>query len=211
MQRFLRRVLFIFGAFASWVAVAHAQTCSKTHPYVGYSGPIKTIEVGDGLKGDVTILDDCTFQVANLSLNQGVPKVFWWGDNGDITTGFRVCNTQLSPNGYTGVTMMFKLDNGKSWNDFNVLVGYCEDFKADLAEFPLPKISGVSTVGSVQSSSSNQTITQAQKTTSVQTTVVPTSSVRASVSTSAAPGTSSSIGMIVMVVLTTTFALLLVQ
>eukprot|EP00898_Chlorokybus_atmophyticus_P003393 jgi/Chlat1/4054/Chrsp26S04000 len=108
-----------------------AQACSTEHALVGQMFPIVTIQ--HQARGHVKILDDCSFQVLQLELVEG-SSVFFWGAAGttpeELFVGGRVSEYRIFGH-YAGSTIQATLTDGITWDDFNVLSIWDEDYQGD--------------------------------------------------------------------------------
>eukprot|EP00056_Hartaetosiga_gracilis_P007795 m.112213 g.112213 ORF g.112213 m.112213 type:complete len:838 (+) comp12779_c1_seq2:605-3118(+) len=107
--------------------------CTCDHEYVGRYADFTSFQHRWG--GRLTIVDDCTFRVDEFSYDGNAPAAYWWGASDTSQTalrmGFRLISSRRvsgAPNG--GVTRTLMLDNGVTWDDVNVLAGWCETFNA---------------------------------------------------------------------------------
>eukprot|EP01128_Nolandella_sp_AFSM9_P000793 TRINITY_DN10914_c0_g1_i1.p1 TRINITY_DN10914_c0_g1~~TRINITY_DN10914_c0_g1_i1.p1 ORF type:complete len:655 (-),score=114.59 TRINITY_DN10914_c0_g1_i1:132-2027(-) len=107
--------------------------CVKSHPLVGYSGPLST--KAHQVAGTVRIVDDCTFEVLSFRYDGGGPAVYWWGGSPSLSNGAKVVDQLLSGINYRGVeTESFTLSPGLTWDSFTKLSVYCVDFNANFGD-----------------------------------------------------------------------------
>ncbi|EGD82815.1 hypothetical protein PTSG_03465 [Salpingoeca rosetta] len=105
--------------------------CPRTHDFVGRTAEFS--ELQHRWRGRVTVIDDCSFMVEEFRYDGLAPAVYWWGSTGksqsDLRRGFRLNSQRVqgAPNG--GVTRVITLD-GVTWDDVNVIAGWCEAFNA---------------------------------------------------------------------------------
>lgn len=122
-----REMLKNLAVIAACLTTTWAQ-CASTNSRVGFGGTFELTK--DELEGTITIDDDCTF-TARISVQRGVPDIFFWGNNGPPNRdGFRLSNTQISRDGLQNAVLTIKLLDGITWDSITNLYIWCESFAA---------------------------------------------------------------------------------
>ncbi|KAG2439762.1 hypothetical protein HYH02_010639 [Chlamydomonas schloesseri] len=109
--------------------------CSKTHPYVGFSGPLTTLD--HGAAGTLTVIDDCTFTVTGFRYDGAAPDTYWYGSNtsdvASVKSGWPLGPeyTAGAVNG-SGPVLTVRLSAGASWDKISAVSFYCKSFDAVL-------------------------------------------------------------------------------
>ncbi|CAL8466192.1 g5728 [Coccomyxa elongata] len=137
MASFAQILAIAFAIFGAAAAIDAA--CTKASPYVGFSGPLTTIDHMIG--GTVTILDDCSFKVTNFSYDGLAPAVHWWGAKSlsvkDLRNGQEL-NPMLVTGPVNGLEMTVPLlTQGATWDNVTYIVAWCETALADFGHVKL--------------------------------------------------------------------------
>lgn len=116
-----------------------AAQCTTNSPYVGFTGELTEME--HDVSGRVRILDDCTMQITGFTYDGKAPAAYWWGapstGNAAIRReGRRIADAQVTA-AYDGSTITVKLEDGVSWDQFPVVLLWCEEFYADFGHVQL--------------------------------------------------------------------------
>ncbi|KXS09983.1 hypothetical protein M427DRAFT_63213 [Gonapodya prolifera JEL478] len=111
------------------------RTCPKSHPAVGFSAQFSgSNTAGHVVMGTLTVVDDCTFTVADFSVTPPGPAVVFWAAKGesraDLVAGTPINPTQIVGE-VRGVTWMVQLVPSLTWSDVGLVSVWCMDFKAD--------------------------------------------------------------------------------
>ncbi|KAJ3213713.1 hypothetical protein HDU67_002554 [Dinochytrium kinnereticum] len=144
----LRPISALLAAVLSFIVTVNAQdtvrlqarqTCGKTSPRIGLQTSfVANPSSGHTISGTLTIIDDCTFEVAGFTQTPPGPQVFFWGANGpsrsDLVNGGRRISDFLVPSQATPSTLRVSLLNGQSFDSFNIISVWCEEFSADFGQ-----------------------------------------------------------------------------
>eukprot|EP00923_Selenidium_pygospionis_P003463 GHVN01005480.1.p1 GENE.GHVN01005480.1~~GHVN01005480.1.p1 ORF type:complete len:159 (+),score=17.73 GHVN01005480.1:22-477(+) len=109
---------------------ARGSNCPSTSHLIGKTIPFYT--ESSGLKGDVTIVDDCTLNVHEFSMKGG-PAVYLTA----LDLQKRVSSMHLEGT-YDNESFVVDLDEGYDINDFDALAVYCEEYKKIFGWLYLP-------------------------------------------------------------------------
>eukprot|EP00923_Selenidium_pygospionis_P003469 GHVN01005486.1.p1 GENE.GHVN01005486.1~~GHVN01005486.1.p1 ORF type:complete len:155 (+),score=21.82 GHVN01005486.1:59-523(+) len=109
---------------------AKGANCPLTSHLVGKTIPFYSET--SGLKGDVTVVDDCTLVVHEFSMNGG-PAVYFRA----LDLQLRVSSMHLEGT-YDKESFVVDLDEGYDINDFEALAVYCEEYKKIFGWLYLP-------------------------------------------------------------------------
>ncbi|KAJ3108643.1 hypothetical protein HDU97_000499 [Phlyctochytrium planicorne] len=94
----------------------------------------------DKAAGNFKMTGPCEFTITGLTLAPGVPMVYIWAatNASDVGgTGVRIADTHLSPLGYNDASLTFSLFPNVTLSKYTRIVMWCEEFKANLADFDL--------------------------------------------------------------------------
>ncbi|GAQ87169.1 DOMON domain containing protein [Klebsormidium nitens] len=118
-----------------------AAVCNRSHPLVGFQGPLSSREHGVG--GLITIIDDCTFVAQRFNYDGQAPAAYWWAAPGasDTTltlrrTGFAI-SEELPRERQRQTTLVQTLPESITWNNIGVLSVWCVDFNANFGSVVL--------------------------------------------------------------------------
>ncbi len=108
------------------------QTCGSDHPLVGTSVEFNTY--AHGVRGKLTITDNCTLTVSDFYYDGGGPAVaFYSGTNGNYASGSIISNN-INGHVYGGETLTLTLPRGVTLDSFNGVAVWCFEFNANFGE-----------------------------------------------------------------------------
>ena len=102
-----------------------ANACPKTNDKVGWTATLSTLF--HGVKGNATIVDDCTIVITNFFFDgNGLDVRLYGAIDSNFQAGFAI-GPQLYnfPTGYDDETLSFTLPEGKTMDDLNSISVWC--------------------------------------------------------------------------------------
>ncbi|CAN1244587.1 Cytochrome b561, DM13 and DOMON domain-containing protein At5g54830 [Linum perenne] len=141
VQLFIRSVisLFFLGCLANPV-----QSCPKTSSFVGFESQFFMVQ--HQLRGVMTIVDDCSFEVSQFDMLPGL-DVHWWGASGvdfvNFTEGFVISDQKLNET-YKNSSFAVKLRKNVTWEQIHVLSVWDIPTASDFGHVILKNESGLS-------------------------------------------------------------------
>ncbi len=99
--------------------------CGATHEKVGWTTTLST--KFHGVKGNATIVDDCTIEVTDFEFDgNGIDVQMYAATNDDYVNGFAVSGQLYNfPIGYDGDTLILKVPEGKTLDDIDGISVWC--------------------------------------------------------------------------------------
>lgn len=120
------------------------QQCSKKSSLIGYKSAFTMVQ--HQLRGNFTIVDDCSFNVAQFDMLSGA-NVHWWGsvapDFVNLTRGFAISNHNLNQT-YKNSSFNVQLMKNISWDQIKVLSVWDLPTASDFGHIVLPNGSDAS-------------------------------------------------------------------
>eukprot|EP00958_Prasinococcus_capsulatus_P006110 scaffold582_cov385-Prasinococcus_capsulatus_cf.AAC.45 len=115
--------------------------CSKNHPYVGFTGALS--ELQHMVRGEIEVLDDCSFKVTDFRYDGRAPAAYWLGaaseSRNDLRRGFRLRDGQVA--GADGMTTrIIDLKPGITWDSIKVISVWCELAAANFGSVTLEAV-----------------------------------------------------------------------
>lgn len=109
------------------------RTCGKTSSRVGWRAALTTL--AHGVKGTVTVIDDCTVELTNFSFDGGGGQSVrvTGGRGGSYNLGIRM-GPQLRGTPYSNSTLRMNLPEGTSLTDFDSVSIWCETFGVNFGD-----------------------------------------------------------------------------
>ncbi|KAG2491154.1 hypothetical protein HYH03_010595 [Edaphochlamys debaryana] len=102
--------------------------CSKTHPFVGFSSPLTSLE--GTFAATLTVVDDCTFSVTGLKYDGAAPDTFWYGaataDASAFKAGWELAAYTAGAADGSGPAITVRMSNGASWDQIGAVGFYCK-------------------------------------------------------------------------------------
>ncbi|WP_111977668.1 DM13 domain-containing protein [Algibacillus agarilyticus] len=108
-------------------------TCDgNDHPKVGISRTLSML--AHDVSGDVSIVDNCTIEIANFNYDGGGPEVFIYGtDNTSFVGGFSI-SPQINGQTFTQETYTIKLSSPAVLDTLNGISVWCADFDVSFGD-----------------------------------------------------------------------------
>lgn len=107
--------------------------CSSEHRFVGRSAELSS--KAHGVSGTLTVLDDCTIEVANFNYDGGGPSVFFYAAvDRDFSNYSAILGPQLNGQEWINETLQLVIPDGISLDNFNSLSVWCSDFDANFGD-----------------------------------------------------------------------------
>jgi len=108
--------------------------CGSSSSKVGYSGSFQTL--AHNVSGTATILDDCSFSISNFNYDGGGPAVYFYGAQGNDFSGASAFSmgSLLTGQVFNDATLTVVLPDGKTFDDFDSISVWCEDFNANFGD-----------------------------------------------------------------------------
>jgi hypothetical protein len=143
----MRRVALVFAAFLiGYVSCA-------TAPFKGLAAPEGLVDAS------INVINDTSFEIKGLSFTAAAPGVYWWGAklanpavlasgdedtvNNAVMKALLANGKRINPTHYdkklSNADITVTLSPGLKLSDYDVVSFWCEDIKADLGHFVVPK------------------------------------------------------------------------
>nr|XP_043606108.1 cytochrome b561, DM13 and DOMON domain-containing protein At5g54830-like [Erigeron canadensis] len=118
-----------------------AQNCPKSNTsLLNFSSQF--VMVQHQLRGQFSILDDCSFRVSEFDMINGGNDVHWWGAFGDdyesLTSGFVISNDHLNMSSYSNDSFVVSLMDNVTWDKIKVVSVWDSDMASDFGHVLLP-------------------------------------------------------------------------
>lgn len=114
----------------------NSSNCKSSSPWVGFTAHLSMLQ--HQLRGQIQILDDCSFQVSRFDMIAG-KEVYWWGAEGEdfenLTNGFVISEDKLNKT-FSNETLVVTLANC-SWEDMRVMGVWDKAFQSDFGHVVL--------------------------------------------------------------------------
>ncbi|XP_050218268.1 cytochrome b561, DM13 and DOMON domain-containing protein At5g54830 [Mercurialis annua] len=115
------RILLLGFLLNSFFNYSHADPCTKTSSYIGFKSEFTMVQ--HQLRGVITIIDDCSFEISEFDMLSGI-EVHWWGaistDFGNLTNGFVISDHNLNQT-YSNASFVVHLNKTLTWDQIQVL------------------------------------------------------------------------------------------
>ena len=116
--------------------------CSANHPYVGQSRELSNF--AHGVRGTVTVVDDCTIEVTGFNYDGGGPSVYFYAAvNKDYRNYTAIIGPRLNGQRWVNDSLRLDIPDGVTLDDFDSLSVWCSDFNANFGDVSFADAAGL--------------------------------------------------------------------